>query len=175
MLKKRGFTLVEILITSFVLVLLLASAVGVFMFVDTFSSSTIAGQNLQRDINTVMGKIVHGMKEQNGIFGLRSAQGFTIPVITEIDFKGTDTPTPNWRKYYVLNGSLIYTSPTASPNTQTVYTPPANSTMTLRFWSDPLGDSEKVGIYISVRQSTGGKTVSGSLSTYVNLRNVWRS
>lgn len=161
------------MITSAILVILFASTIGVFLMVKSFSLSSIAEQNLQRDLDIVMNRIVRGAKEGGNLYGLRSAVSADIPVITEIDFKGADNQA---RKYYISNGALIYESPTASPARQTIYTPPANSTMNLRFW-EAAGyiDHETFGIYISVTQNAVGKTVSGSLSTYVNLRNIVKS
>ena len=94
-------------------------------------------------------------------------------------------PPKQYRRYYVSNGSLLYYSPIGSPKTRTIYTPPPNSTLTVRFWEItgytyhgtyyPLIDHETVGIYISVTQNSNGKIVSGSSTTYVSLRNILKS
>lgn len=173
MTAKRAFTLPEILTASVIIVILFASAIGTFVMVKAFASSSMSEQELQRDIDVIMGRIVRGMKEGTDLFGLRSAKSFTIPSIAEIDFTGTDA---NIRKYYLSGASIVYESPAVSPAIQTVYIAPAGATVILRFW-EPAGymDHETVGVYICVTKQAGGKTVSGSLSTYVNLRNIPKS
>ena len=171
MLGKKAYTLAEFMVASFIVVILFTSTLGVYVMIRAFSSSSIAEENLQRDINGVMSQIVRGMKENGGFYGLRSAVSVTSLSLAKIDYKGTDG---NVREYNLSNGALIYTSPTASPKVQTIYSAPANSTITLQFWWAST-DQETVGMYLSVTQRVADRPISGSVSTYVNLRNMQKS
>ena len=167
---RSGHTLTEALIVSVVAVILFTSALGVFVVTKTMYSSSIAAQDLQRDANRVLNRIVKGLEEGGVRYGLRSAVSYTIPLVTQIDFIGTDG---NTRRYYLGSGGIVYESPTQSPSVQTIYTVPTGSTFTLRFW-EPAGylDHETVGVYISITKQASNRIVSGSLSTYVNVRNL---
>jgi hypothetical protein len=172
--NKRAHTLTELLIAGSIAILLVASVLGAFMLIKSIYTHGMANYFLQRDVDTLMAKIVRGSKESTGTYGLRSAVSFTIPSATpagsRIDFVGTDADT---RTYFLNNNTIIYNSPTQAPNQQVIYTPPSNSTVTLLFW-EPGGyiDHELVGIYLAVSQQVGGRNASGSITTYVNLRNV---
>ncbi len=172
--KDSGFTLTEILVASVVAVLLLGSVYGTFITSRTIFTTTLEAANLQRDVNVLLQKIIRGRQEGSDMSGLRRAVSFTIPVVnptgSEIDFTGTD----NQSRRYFLNGkSVVYASPILFPSQRTLYTAPTDASITLRFWKPvEYVDNETVGIYISVSRQIGGGTVSGSLSTYVNLRNT---
>lgn len=172
MLTRRAHTLTEMLIVSFMTVVLFTSTIGVFVVARTFYVRGMASQELQRDVNWLMARIVKGIEEGGVRYGLRSSESYTEPItpITEINFTGADG---NARRYRLSSGSIVYESPTQTPNTRTIYTVPANSTLTLRF-EKPTGymDNETLAIYISITRQVSGRTASGSLTTYVNLRNV---
>ena len=179
---KKGFTLAEVMTASVILVMVMASVMGAFITTKSICAYSIAELNLQRSVDAMMNKIVKGLKEQGGAaYGLRSAVSFyPLPVVnpagSEIDYIGTDG---NTRRYYLNNNSVIYESPTQSPNTQTIYTAPAGVGLTFFFWEpqslldgEAVLDNELVGIYIAITQTVGKKPVSGSASTYVNIRNL---
>lgn len=171
MLTKRAHTLVEVLVVSVITVILFASAVGVFVVSRTMYLTGLTAQGLQRDVDWMMNRIIKGLEESGTRYGLRSASSFTIPDITEVDFTGMDGYT---RKYYMAsNGTIYYEDPTQTPTTSTVYSPQSGATVVLRFW-EPSGylDNETVAIYLAVTKTVSGRTASGSLTTYVNLRNV---
>ncbi|MFA5143861.1 MAG: hypothetical protein WC522_06840 [Candidatus Omnitrophota bacterium] len=172
MLDKRAHTLTEILVSSMIIVIFFMSAIGVFVMAKTFYASCMDGQQLQRDVNLVMDKMIKGMKEGGVRYGERSAVSFTAPIatITRLEFVGTDGQT---RRYYLASGGIVYESPTQNPNVQTIYTTPANSAITLCFWQ-PAGylDNQTVAIYLAVTKNVSGKTSVGSLATYINLRNL---
>lgn len=182
--KNRAFTITEVLISSTILVLALTSVLGVFVMTKWLYTFSLAQANLQRDATMIAEKIIirNPIKEELGIYGLRSAKSFAIPITTptgsEIDFVGTDGLT---RKYFLSGKSIIYQSPTQSPNQIAIYTAPANVAITLLF-SEPITrfdgearlDHETVMVYVAVSQNLAGKTAAGSVLTYVNLRNIQR-
>ena len=169
---EKAYTLTEILVVCVITVILFASVIGTFVVASNLYDSGMAAQNLQRDVNGVLSRIVRGTREGGTRYGLRSAVSFAWPITptSEIDFTGADNKV---RKYYLSSGSIMYQSPTETSNLQTIYTPPAKSTVTLRFWQ-PLGsiDNETVTIYLAVTRQISGRTISGSLMTNVNLRNM---
>lgn len=172
--RNRGFTLTEFLIAGFVAVLLFGSVWGTFVTSRSVFTTSLEAAGLQRDVNVVMQKIIRGRTEGSDLSGLRSSESFIIPVATppgsEIDFTGTDN---QQRRYFLSGKSIVYSSPVLFPSQRTIYTAPADTDITLRFW-EPAGymDNETVGIYVSISKQSGGKTISGSLSTYLNLRNI---
>lgn len=170
---NKAHTLTELLIASAIIIILFASCLGAFILTKSVCSSSVAEYGLQRDANTIMARIIKGVKEQTDIFGLRSAKSYSIPATTRIDFVGMDD---NTRSYFVNNNSVIYASPLQSPQQNTIYTAPADSTIILRFWNpyagQPNNDNATVGIYLSISRIVGDRTISGSSSTYVNLKNI---
>ena len=175
MLNKRAHTITELLIASVIIVTLFASCFGTFVLTKTVGASAMAEHVLQRDDNVIILRITKGLKENTEPFGLRSAQSYNIPAINQINFVGTDNAT---RSYILSGSSIVYTSPTQSPSQNTIYTTPANSSIILRFWNpyagQPNDDNAALGIYISISQVIDNKPISGSASTYVNLRNIPR-
>ena len=162
---KRAYTLVELLFASVIIVILFATVFGAFVVTKSIFQSSMAEYNLQRDVDLLFDRIIKGKLETGGAHGLRSAVSYTLPVTTKIDFVGADGAT---REYYfdVNSNSMKYNN---SLTTSTIYTFPAGSTITVRFWN-PYMDLETVGMYISFSQVVAKRTVSGSLSTYVTLR-----
>lgn len=176
--NKRAHTLTELLIASVIIVFLFISVLGAYLLAETVYYDTIATSNLQRDLDIVLATIIQGVKEPAGRFGLRCASPCsTTPAMpnSEIDFLyPTDKP-PIVRKFLLVNNTIAYESPTQNPVRKVIYTPPANSNVTLRF-SRPVGvtiiDDQAVTIYISVLQQRGSRTSVGSFTTTVNLRNT---
>lgn len=163
----------ELLVASVVIVILFTATLGSFVLAKSVYTDSIASYNLQRDVDTLLARIIRGKPEQGGSsYGLRSAVSYTLPAVnpsgSRIDFKGVDDLT---RSYYLNNNTVVYSSPTQSPSQKVVYTPPPNSNITLGF-SNVSMDQQVVYIYIAVSQQIGSKTVVGSIATNVNLRNA---
>lgn len=181
--NKQAHTMTELLIASVIIVILFASILGAFILTKSVSSDSLASYNLQRDVNVLLYKMIRGIKEPLGTFGLRAAlppaptSAFVLlpaanPADSEIDFFSTDgNVTP--RKYFLRNNTVVYESPTQAQRQKVIYTAPANSNITLRF-SKPAWavDNQVVTVYISVSQQLGNKTANGSAVTNVNLRNT---
>jgi len=171
MFRQDAYTITELLISAAIIIIFFASALGVFVTGRTLCLGGIAAQGLQRDADWIMDRMVRGVKEGGARYGLRSAVSFTPPAsVTTIDFTGTDG---NVREYSLVSGGIAYRSPAQTPNTRTIYTAPPNATVILRF-QQPAGhaDNETLSIYIGITQRVSGRTVSGSATTYVNLRNI---
>jgi hypothetical protein len=168
-LERRAQTLPEMLIASAIAVVFFTSAMGIFVIGKVMYESSMAAQELQRGVDGVVATMIRGIAENGTKAGIRSAKTVTIPSISEADFVGTDGTT---RKFYLGSGGIVYDSPQQSPNPQTIYTTPSNSTITLRFWKLSATNNETVGIYLAVSRVVSGKTVSGSLQTYVNIKNM---
>jgi hypothetical protein len=166
----KGYTLAELLVASVLIIILLASSLGAYLFASVVANQTMAQSRLARDVNAVTARLIKGFREGASAYGLRSGSGYTLPQVTEIDYAGIDG---NTRKFYLSGNSIVYSSPALIPDTQTIYTAPAGAALTLRFWQ-PSGyvDNETVGIYFSISQNVNGIPMSASVSTYVNLRNV---
>jgi hypothetical protein len=177
MTDRKGFTLAEVLVVSILTVLIFTSALGVFVMARNLYVSSMAGQELQRDAELLVTKIIKGLEGGSTRYGLRAASGFTPPAsINRLDYTGTDG---NTRSFYLSGQSIIYESPTESPGTQTIYTAPVNATLVLWFWEPVNGsgvllypDHEIMSIYVGIAKTISGKVVSGSIATSVNVRNL---
>lgn len=168
--NRRGYTLIELLISSGIVTILFASAIGGFVLLYNVINYSLEEYGLQRSANVAMNRIIRNVGEGGALHGLRSAKSFTIPSPSEIDYTGTDGVV---RTYRLNQRSIIYDNPSRWPYHITIFTAPANSVVTLRFWQPPeYLDNETVGIYIGITRPIAGRTVSGSASTYVNLRNT---
>lgn len=171
---QKGFTLTELLVSVVIIVIVIATAFGTFLFVRIVYDKDIIESELQRDSNVIVETIIRGLKEQGAHFGLRSAVSYTLPAISpagsEVDFTGLDG---NTRKYFLNGLTIQYFNPAALPHQKAIYSAPSGTTITLRFW-EPAGylDHETVGIYVGLSQQSRGNTITGSVSTYTNLRNV---
>jgi hypothetical protein len=168
MLNRKAQTLSELLIASVITVIIVTSAMGIFVVSKTFYATSMAGQELQRDVNGIVERLGRGVAENWAKTGLRSAVSFTIQSVSHVNFTGMDG---NTREYYLSSGGIIYASPEQLPNPRTIYSAPANSTLTLRFWK-PYADYETIGIYVSLAKIVSGRTISGSLTTFVNIKNL---
>lgn len=163
-------TITELMISIVIVSLLFGAVIGVFVLVKNIENYSIAGLNLQRDVNVVMNRIIRNIKEGASSHGLRSGCSFTIPSAGEVRYTGSDG---NVRSYRLSGNSIIYNSPAQSPAEGTIYTAPNGSSIILRFWEPgAYPDHETIGVYIGVSRPVGNKTVSGSVLAYVNLRNV---
>lgn len=172
--SRKAYTFAELLIASVIVVVIISSAIAIFVVTKTVYATSIFEYNLQRNANVLVNEIIRGVREPGGAYGLRGAQAYTLPVVSpagsRIDYTHMDGLV---RSFFLSGNSIIYQSPTISPNQRTLLTIPAGATATLRFWK-PAGfmDNETVGVYLSISQTVGNRTGSGSLSTYVNLRNI---
>ena len=170
--NKKAFTVVEVLISSSIVVIIFASTLGAFILLKKVSWTWIAEVNVQQTCSTIAAKIIRGNGESGNLVGLRSAKSFTLPVVTpagsRINYAGMDG---NTRSYFLSGSTIQYISPTQSPNQQTVYTAKPFQAIALTFW-EPTGisDHQTVGIQVSVSQTK--PSVTGRVTTYINLRNM---
>jgi len=178
MADKKGFTLTEVMIVSILTVVIFTSALGVFVMARNLYVSSLASQELQRDASLIMTQILKGSEGGTTRYGVRAASGFTPPTssLDRLDYTGTDG---NTRSLYLSSGTIVYESPTESPTTHTLYAAPAGTVLTLWFW-EPVNssgtllypDHEIISIYVGITKTVSGRTMSGSLATSVNIRNL---
>jgi len=168
--SRKGFSITELEIASVIAILIFAAAIGAFLLVKNIQNYSGAELALERDVGTVMARLIRNIGEAADSRGLRSGRSFIIPSAGELAYTDVDG---NTRRYYLSGSSIFYASPLQSPQTGTIFTAPSGTSVILRFWK-PSGysDNETVGIYIGLVKNIGGRAVSGSVSTYVNLRNV---
>ena len=167
----------ELMVAVFIAVILIGIATSAYILVQRAYSVDSAGSWLQNSANAVLTKIIKGETEPGGVFRLSEATSYNIVSISELHFTGTDG-TERWFRLDNTSTSVIYHYPTSAGTTdETIYTAPSGATITLRF-STPVGPQYSgvvVGIDVAIfqNQSISGaiKTVSGSASTYVNIRN----
>ncbi|GEM_PF-2040682 len=168
--NSKAETLTEILVSTVIAVLIFISAIGTFLIIRNVQNYSIAEYNLQRDVNVIINRVMRSITEDVSSHGLRSGSSFTIPGSSEINYM---SPDGRLRKYFQSGNTIVYQSPAQWPNQRTILTAPAGGTLILRFWEPPgyLGH-ETVGIYIAVSRQVGNRVVSGSASTYINIRNL---
>ncbi|MCX5666227.1 MAG: type II secretion system protein [Candidatus Omnitrophica bacterium] len=182
MVNRRAHTITEILVASVIIIFVFTSVIGAFLLTKGAYHDSIKSCNLQRDVNILLATMIRGVREQGGeIFGLRGASAMSAtlpppatplsawPGQNTVYFTGSDN---NIRRYFLNNNSVIYDSPTQNPNQRVIYKAPDNSIIILRFSTASI-DQQVVKVYISVVQQNAGRASStGSVTTYVNLRNA---
>lgn len=188
-LNNRAFTIIEVLTALAISGMLCITIYGTYITVQQFYTSTISEQSLQRDAAILMDTIIKGKIPAPGtIYRLSEASSFYQLGPSEIRFMGLDKNCRGWKlsgdgasviHYYVPSAPIPEDCPydialgcLACGNEQNdviVYTAPQGATLGLRFWQPASATS--VGIDVGITRTTAGKTVSGSVSTVVNMRN----
>ena len=171
--NNKAFTLAEIIIAASIAVFITGA---VFSF-DYLANHTITNgmsrQQFQNDANIVLTKIIGGKSEPGGVFRLSEAVSYNIASISELHFVGID----GIERWFSLNNtstSIIYHHPTASGTTdEIIYSAPTRATITLRFSipSGPQYTGVVIGIDVAITKNVSSSVISGSASTYVNIRN----
>ena len=120
--NKRAFTIVEVLVSSFIILTIFTSTVIASIFLKKAYDTWIVEVNAQQDCNLIISKVIRGNSEGGNLVGLRSAKSFTLPVVTpagsRIDYIGKDG---NTRSYFLNGNTIQYISPTQSPSQQMIY------------------------------------------------------
>lgn len=184
--NQKAFTLVELMVSVVLAVVMAIAAYGAVVTAQRISEAGSAEQDLQLTANTIMNKIVKGNLEPSGFVRLSEAATYdTSNGISDFRFTiGTDTTI---RRYYLSadGRQILYNHPssTGAVQDEVIYTAPANTVITLRFYAPtpvvlpaqggPGDVYNGVVIAIDVGLSTNvrGRTINGSASTWVNLRN----
>ena len=175
LINNRAFTLVEIMIAATIAVIVIGIVLGFYSFSNQAYSMGVSRQQLQDDANIILTKIIEGKSEPGGVFRLSEAVSYNIVGISELHFVGTDS-IERWFSLDNSSTSIIYHHPTISSpagEDETICRVPTGSTITLRF-SIPSG-AQYTGVVIGIdaaeTKNVSGNTISGSASTYVNIRN----
>lgn len=171
--NNRAFTLTEILVASLIALSLIGAVTSFYILSNRTYSVGVAKQWLQDSANIILTKIIDGKQEPGGVIRLCEAVSYNIVNISELHFTGIDG-VERWFRLDNSSTNLIYHHPTASGTIdETIYSAPTGTTITLRF-STPLGAQYTgvvVGIDAALAKNVSGSAVSGSASTYVNIRN----
>ena len=169
----KGLTVVELLVAISLSILLFGAVLGLFITTKQFYTVNILGENLQRDCNTVISKIIKGKSEPGGIYRLSEAASYNLVSVSELHFTGTDG-TERWVKSSADGRSVIYHHPTVNGVIdQILYTAPLEAVLTLRFWI-PAGAvyaTVNIGVDVGLSQTIQGRTFTGSATTMLNIRN----
>ena len=152
--------------------ILISSTLGAFMLVKQVSANSIAETGLQRDADMIIREIIKGRKEGTVWYRLSEAVSYSIPAISELRFTGTD----DVERFYHLNSgstSVLYSHPGFTSTQEVIYTAPQGATITLRFWtpSGSVYSGVSVGVDVAVSRVIQGKTITGSVTTMINIRN----
>jgi hypothetical protein len=171
--NNKAFTLTEILVATSFAIILMGAMLGFYILSEKTYSIGVDKHWLQDDANTVITKIIGGKGEPGGVFRLSEAVSYNIAGISELHFVGID----GIERWFNLDNSctsVIYHHPIASGTAdEIIYSAPAGATITLRF-SIPTGAQYTgvvIGIDVEITNNVSGNAISGSASTYVNIRN----
>jgi len=173
LMNSRAFTLAEIMLAMTITVFMMGVVFSFYHLSNNASSTGIPRQQLQNDSGVILGKILEGKSEPGGVFRLSEMVSYNRVSINELHFWGIDGA-ERWIRLDNASGTIIYHHPTAAgPADEIIYTASPGVTITLRF-STPVGAQYTgvvIGIDVALTNTISGNTVSGSVSTYVNMRN----
>ena len=171
--KSKGFTYAEVLVALSISLLLFAALLGLFITAKQFYAVNMLAQDLQRDANKVIAKIIKGKIEPGGIYRLSEATRYNQVSVSELEFWGQDD-VKRWIKLSADGRSVIYHHPTTNGDQDEVlYTVPPNTAITLQFWvpAGALYQGTNIGIDVGLSQSLRDRNFNGSASTLLNIRN----
>lgn len=167
---KSGFTLTELLVAAVIAIFIVGAAVSFFYSTNRASSMGVSRQELQNAAHVVLTRMVDGKSLPSGI-PLSEAVSCHQPggILSELHFIDINGTERSFR-LGAASRSVIYNYP-SGPGTvdEVIYTAPAGANVTLRF-SEPYPDIV-VNIDVAITGNVSGRTVCGSASTYVNMRN----
>ncbi len=173
---NKAFTVSELIITTMCTVILVSIVFNFYSIANVAYTSGLTTQALQDGANVILSKIMDGKSEPGGVFRLSEGVSYSIPNAGELHYIGVD----NIERSYRLNAdatALIYNHPTSEGvRDEVVYTAPKGATLVLRFIFPAVPNPTIVvqidaAIIQKIKNVTGGRNVSGSASTIVNLRN----
>lgn len=169
--NKNGMTITETLVAIVIASMIFVSVIGAYITIRSIQDYGFAEYELQRNVNVGMNRIIRNVREAaNNMEGLRAARSCNIVNPSRIDY--TDVA-GNVRIYRQVGTSIVYSRNAISAADPAIFTAPAGSNLTLLFWRPAeYADSETVGIYIGITRQVRDRIVTGSASTYVNMRNT---
>ncbi len=154
---RKGFTLVELLLSSAIMPLVISGVMGVYiMSINTWKES-IERFSLQRDSFLAMEKMVRGPEGTGGVVG---SSAIECPNSYTLNY----TNGANERGYYLSGGNIMYDEDTSAMGTDTVIVDGVNS---LIF----TAGGGMVTISLSRQGQVGSKTITAALFTQVKIRN----
>jgi prepilin-type N-terminal cleavage/methylation domain-containing protein len=168
--NKKAFTLIELLISSAILVTILTAVLTGFILVKHIFATSIAQSTLQRDAEVMMGKLIQGKAVSGGIRLSEARSVFFYADISRLTFIGPDGVI---RRTYSLNTdgtALLYSEENGVQNL-VIHTAPQGAVITLEFGPMNVGPPLCSSVYVRVSRVMNGRTVTGALKSSVYLRN----
>ena len=157
---QKGFSLIEVLIVTSVLVLLTGGAIAIYIrCLNAWEEGSLEA-SLQRKASTAMEKMVRGI---DGTKGIREAKSVTFPDSSTIQYtSGIDD---QQRSFHLSTDEIIYTSASGVESTiaEDVRTAPAGLTFSA------AGDL--VTINLGMEGRIMDRIIPVNLTTEVTLRN----
>ena len=152
--KKQGFTLVELIIATTVLMMVVAGSLTLFIaFRNSWTITTLA-RNTSSEASIALTRIVYGVGTNSG---LRAAESDTVSVTY---------PASGWRIDYNTNRFLAY-----NPTAERILDEQGNVLCTNIVTSQATYLTNGCEISISVADSGGGRGSTNVMSSYVQFRN----
>ena len=153
---QRGFTIVEVLLATIILLLVVAGVSAVYLMALTTWHEGGAQVMLQRGASIAMEKMVRGI---DGTDGIRESKSVTCGSDSIQYTSGIDDKT---RRFYLSNGQIWYDDP--------------DDTSDISIATDVSGltfsaSNDRVSITISMADQVRDKSITASLVTQVKLRN----
>ena len=165
---KKAFTLMELLITSTILILLFTTALTGFVLLRGIFAENIARATFQRDAEVVMNMIIEGKGDPSGVRLSETASVTFYSDASKLTFVGTDG-VPRTYSLSSDGTSLLYSDQNGIQNIR--YTAPRGAIIGLRFSPVDLNPTLCVSIYVTISQIINGRTVLGALESSIYLRN----
>ena len=165
---KKAFTIMELLITSAVLILLFTTALTGFVLLRGIFAENIARATFQRDAEVVMNMIIEGKGDPGGTRLSETASVTFYSDASKLTFVGTDG-VPRTYSLSSDGTSLLYSDQNGVQNIR--YTAPRGAIIGLRFSPVDLNPTLCVSIYVTISQVINGRTVLGALESSIYLRN----
>ncbi len=186
-LNITAFSLLETLMAVAFTSIMFVAVYNTYNMAKQAYNSGIAGQALQDGANLILARIIQGGTEPTGIYRLSEGVSYTPINSSRINFVGVDGLT---RSYSTNGGAgdatqVIYSHPCGACATSStvlglanyvdeiIYRAPTGAIINLTFdpGTNPLYTGVSVTVYVALQQNVGGRTVSGTTSTMILLRN----
>ena len=172
--RARGFSLVELMVMSTLLVLVIGGSLRVYVMAQTALAEGNARMNLQRRASVAVEHMVKGTRGVGEARwnGIREANVFTLPNGNRIDYSN---PFDAITRSFYLNGTGVVYDPdiTVDDNEEVIYDlapggNPADYTTQLTFTQVNV---RLVQIALVVSQRVRDKWIRASYETNVDVRN----
>lgn len=152
--NRRGFTLVEMMLSVFILMAVLAGSLGLFLSYRNGWVVASLANNTSSAASFAIERMVYGMGTNSG---LRAAQKDTVVL---------STPAGGWRIDYNTNRFLVY-----NPTAQTVVDENGETLCENAMDSSAALTNGGCSILVTVRDTGGGRVSTNTMMSFVQFRN----